>query len=294
MRLVVHGDFDGVVCAVLITSMEDVVEIVFAEPAEVQNREIEITAEDIIADLPYHPKCALWFDHHYTSRTNTKFEGSFKLAPSCARVVFDYYDNPYLEKYRPLVDAADKIDGGNITKEQLYNPDDYQKLSMTLDSDDPKKDDEYRLDVIKWLKKHSIEEIIGFPEVKRRYEAKHAMFERFKEEAKKRARMEGDIVIVDLRGVDRSVGVGSNYAVYAVFPECKSSIRIFESVDEKYVSISVGHNILKRSEGMANLGELMKRYGGGGHANVAGCRVEKEKADRTLAEIVAILREPTQ
>ncbi len=56
MRLVTHNDFDGVACAVLIDSIEEIDHVTFADPSAVQHREFQIKEDDIISDLPYHPK----------------------------------------------------------------------------------------------------------------------------------------------------------------------------------------------------------------------------------------------
>ena len=46
---------------------------------------------DIIANLPYHEKCSLWFDHHVTNMIDTPYNGVFKLAPSAAGIIYEYY-----------------------------------------------------------------------------------------------------------------------------------------------------------------------------------------------------------
>jgi hypothetical protein len=90
---------------------------------------VEIRRGDVITNLPYHPNCTLWFDHHITN-TTPDFpkpimlgRGGFRLAPSAARVVFEYYtevgnrqqaqpkaDQPQpnnLGLIRPLADPAE-------------------------------------------------------------------------------------------------------------------------------------------------------------------------------------------
>lgn len=62
MRLITRGDLDGLACAVLITSFEDVSETVLVHPQDITDRRIEINGDDIIANLPFHPDCGIWFD----------------------------------------------------------------------------------------------------------------------------------------------------------------------------------------------------------------------------------------
>ncbi|HWH80007.1 MAG TPA: hypothetical protein VNT76_21650, partial [Candidatus Binatus sp.] len=97
MRLVTRADFDGLVCGALITKFEKIEDYLFVEPKFMQDGLVEIRKGDIITNLPYHPNCTLWFDHHITN-TTPNFEtpiiigrGGFRLAPSAARVVYEYY-----------------------------------------------------------------------------------------------------------------------------------------------------------------------------------------------------------
>src|SRR6478736_4922923 len=94
MRLVTRGDLDGLTCAVLITECEPVDDIRLGHPQDITDKRLAITKQDIFANIPYHPDCGKWFDHHLLTDSNEKppavFEGKYALAPSAARVVYDY------------------------------------------------------------------------------------------------------------------------------------------------------------------------------------------------------------
>ena len=91
MRIVTRPDFDGVVCAVLLSDALKIKEAVkWVEPNAVQRGLVEIRKGDIIANLPYHDRCTLWFDHHYTNRIYRSFNGAFEIAPSAAGIIFKY------------------------------------------------------------------------------------------------------------------------------------------------------------------------------------------------------------
>jgi oligoribonuclease NrnB/cAMP/cGMP phosphodiesterase (DHH superfamily) len=65
MRIVTRPDFDGVVCAVLLYEAENVnVPVKWVEPNDMQKGIVDIHEGDIVANLPYDERCALWFDHH--------------------------------------------------------------------------------------------------------------------------------------------------------------------------------------------------------------------------------------
>ncbi|MBI4399906.1 exopolyphosphatase, partial [Candidatus Micrarchaeota archaeon] len=163
MKILTHNDFDGAVSAMLISCMEEIDGIRFTTPERIQRREIEVTKHDIIADLPFHPNCGMWFDHHLSNEIEKKFEGRFELAPSAARVVYNYYENPYLEKYKELLEATDRIDSGVVTLEDIKKPSGYYLLSITLELDKERWDSDYRRRLIGWLKDYNVEQILQFP-----------------------------------------------------------------------------------------------------------------------------------
>jgi oligoribonuclease NrnB/cAMP/cGMP phosphodiesterase (DHH superfamily) len=291
MRLVTHNDFDGIVCAVLIDSVEEIESISFADPSAVQHKEFIITSQDIIADLPYHHKCAMWFDHHASSapKEGQKFEGLFKIAPSAARVVFDYYENPYLDKFKDLVDAADKLDSGNLTLEEVRKPTSYGLLSITLESDDIREDHDYRRRVIDWLEHKQIDEVLKIPEVVERYTKKLKDYDVFRAEIPKYTKVTENVCFTDVRRV-AAPPRGPSYIVYSIWPECNVSMKAFDfQSSPTEVGISVGHNVFNRTC-KTDIGALMKKYGGGGHFGVGGCRVKRIDSDKVISEILEELK----
>jgi hypothetical protein len=64
MRLVTRGDLDGLTSAVIITLKEAVDDLLLVHPQDITDKRVEITSNDILANVPYHPACGKWFDHH--------------------------------------------------------------------------------------------------------------------------------------------------------------------------------------------------------------------------------------
>ena len=92
MRLVTRADLDGLACALIICQCETIDEIVLVHPQEITDKTVEITSDDILANLPYHPNCGRWFDHHLLTESNERppatFEGLHRVAPSAAQLVW--------------------------------------------------------------------------------------------------------------------------------------------------------------------------------------------------------------
>ena len=120
MRLVTRGNLDSLCSAVLITECEDIDSIELIHPQQITDGTFEAQPGDILANLPYHPNCHLWFDHHSSTRTYesppTEFEGKFGMAPSTARLVYTYYrkDNPDLVRFKDFLNEVDRFDGATF------------------------------------------------------------------------------------------------------------------------------------------------------------------------------------
>src|SRR5205807_2304439 len=64
MRLVTRGDLDGLTCAVLLMECELIDDILLVHPQDITDKKVKITDRDVMANIPYHPACGKWFDHH--------------------------------------------------------------------------------------------------------------------------------------------------------------------------------------------------------------------------------------
>jgi oligoribonuclease NrnB/cAMP/cGMP phosphodiesterase (DHH superfamily) len=135
MRILTRPDFDGVICAVLLYEAEDITEPVkWVEPNDMQRGLVDVRHGDIIANLPYNDRCTLWFDHHHTNKIDKSFEGAFKLAPSAAGVIFEYYKDKFKADYSQLIMETDKIDSADLSMDEVLYPEKYGVvlLSMTV------------------------------------------------------------------------------------------------------------------------------------------------------------------
>lgn len=290
MRLLTHTDLDGLICAVLLIDTEEVDEIKFIDPATIQSGKMPVHKYDIIADLPYDRRCGMWFDHHESSRppADRKFDGLWKLAPSAARVVFDHYENPYLDKYKEALAETDRIDSGQVALGEVENPQAWFLLSNILEMEpDKTKDDEFRRHIIELLRKNpDIGAVLADSRAKERVERLKKEFAKFAEILKESTVMVGRVAYSDLRaksGLPR----GSNYLVYALFPDAMTSVRLMPELEEKgTVKISVGHNVFGKEKCAFDVGAAMKRIGGGGHKAVGGARVKSEDAEAIAKKLI--------
>jgi nanoRNase/pAp phosphatase (c-di-AMP/oligoRNAs hydrolase) len=129
-----------------------------------------------------------------------------------------------------------------------------------------------------------IEEILAMKDVKERLDVYHEQSKLFSEMINKYAKVDGNALIIDLRGVD-PIYAGNRFFIYTVFPEQNISLWIVDGRKNVNTAITVGYSILNRSA-TVDVGSLLLTYGGGGHHQVGTCQVACEDADRVIAEIV--------
>jgi hypothetical protein len=300
MRLITRADWDGLVCAVLLSSVEHIQAIQFAFPKDIQDGKVNVPENSVIANLPYHPNCAVWFDHHISEEelgapmaAFTGIKGKFGLALSAARLIYEYYGgdgNEKLAKYKPLVEATDRVDSAQLTMEDVTDPSGYVLLAYTIDPRSGLKDIElqmYFIMMIDWLKNKTAEEILDIPEVKMMVDRLRDDDQAFREALLQHSRLEGNVVITDFRGV--AVPAGNRFIVYTLFPQANVSARLFDGKDGTFSTISLGHSIFNRTC-KTNVGKLLAEYGGGGHKGAGTAQFPKAEADAKFQEIIERLK----
>ena len=290
MRIVTRPDFDGIVCAVLLAEALDIREPVkWVEPNALQRGLVEIRQGDIIANLPYHDKSALWFDHHYTNRIDHPFKGVFKMAPSAAGIIFEHYRDRFKRDYSELVIATDKIDSADLTLDEISHPEkyDYVLLSMTV-SDGDYADEPYWNRLVDLIGRHPIGEIMADPEIKRRCDVVIKQNEQYAAYLKENTRLEKHVSITDFRPLGQAP-TGNRFLVYALFPETFVNLKIrFQDKKKETVVVNVGHSIFNR-QCRVNAGLLLTEFEGGGHYGAASARFHARKADKFIPQIIAAL-----
>ncbi|MDH5638679.1 MAG: exopolyphosphatase [Nitrospinota bacterium] len=296
MRVLTRSDFDGLACCVLLKEVGAMDDVTFVHPKDIQDGKVAVSANDILANVPYVEGCGMWFDHHSSEeeRHSIKdFKGESRLAPSAARVIYDYYGGKeklgHLEEF---VQNVDKADSGQFTQEEILNPEGWVLLSFIMD---PRtglgRYRDYRIsnynimmDMIGYCARKSIDEILAIPDVVERIERYNSQEKEFEEMIKKHTTTDGAVIITDLRGLDE-IKTGNRFVIYALYPEQNISIWLIDGRQKINAVFAVGHSILNRTS-KTNVGSLMLRYGGGGHAKVGTCQAPYADAPRVLRELV--------
>jgi len=283
MRLMTRSDFDGLICAVLLKHMGMMDEWKFVHPKDVQDGLVQVTKDDILANVPYVPGVGMWFDHHSSEkeriRFDYKYEGASELKPSCARVIWDYFGGKekFPELFQEMMEYVDKCDSGQLTREEVLEPKGWVLLSFIMD---PRtglgRYKDYRISnynlmmkMVEWCGTLPIDAILAQPDVQERVNRYFKQNELFSKQLTKCTVIHKNLAVIDLREED----------------ECNISMHVMWGREKQNVVFTVGHSIIKRTS-TTDVGKLMLEYEGGGHERVGTCQIATPRAERIKKELI--------
>lgn len=317
-RIVTHNDFDGLVCAALVSHVFGMENIFFTGPRDIQNSRFPIGEDDIVCDLPYPLYCGMWFDHHPGNLEDVKLRGidpetipgRFRPEPSAARTVYEYFSEDWeMAPYLALtVDEADVIDSFAYSSiKEWRDPTPGKRVDASIKSahSSQREKRRYLKKVALWMRDYPLTEIESFPEVvrsRKRYEQEEENSLGIIREAVVFApEDEGNIIpIIDLTPYRVRPNV-IRHVAFLEYPEAQAAIVIANpAVDGRKstnLNLSMSLSILmNKLEHTKDIGEIMRKLNiGDGHAGAGAGSVEckgKDEMlrtkDRLLGEVVSM------
>lgn len=293
MRIVTRPDFDGVVCAVVFyEALKDKITepVKWVEPNEMQKGQVDIFNGDIIANLPFHENCSLWFDHHYSNRTSEKYQGLFKIAPSAAGVAFEYFRENITKDFSELIKETDRIDSADLTVDEVLHPEKYPYLliSMTIVNRKESGEEKYWNHLIELLRTKHVNEVLEDSLVKERCQQVVEENRKYKTIIEKNSFLKDGVVVLDLREFEKAPN-GNRFIHYSIYPDSRASIKIrYDDKERDKIILSVAHNIFNEKCNV-NVGLLLKKYNGGGHPGAGACCFNHNDAENLIPEILNVL-----
>ncbi|GAA2582581.1 exopolyphosphatase [Winogradskya consettensis] len=304
-RLVTRSDFDGLVCAVLLRVLDMIDDITFVHPKDVQDGVTEVTERDILTNLPYAPGAHLIFDHHHSETLRNAGNRENHIidpdAPSAARVIYDYYGGAerFPEVPVDLMEAVDQADSAAYELHDILDPQGWTLLNFLMDSRTGLgRFREFRISnyqlmmllIDACIQMTSVDEILELHDVSERADLYRDCSAMFVEQLRRVSRVEGDVVIVDLRDED-PIMAGNRFMVYALYPEARVSIHVIWGRAKLNTVFACGKSILDRTSPV-DIGSVMLHYGGGGHLAAGTCQVPHADSERVEREIIDALQSP--
>ena len=299
-RCVIRKDFDGLVCAVLLTKLEIVDSYAFTTPYEVQNNIFKTEKDDVICNLPFQPGCHFWFDHHNSEtlrlKDNNGVKGLNTAAKSCAGVIWKYFQgHTTIPSLYSLVLLADKMDSGDLTQSEIIYPNKkvlfgflvdprtglYTHTGFKLDGE------KFILKLISLLQTQSVEEVLQDEDVLERISVYQENNSKFSEMIKENTKILDNIIFTDLRNAD-PVYVGHRFVTYAIYKDQNVSVCVTAKDNDAFIIL--GRSIITRTFDK-DLGKICLKFGGGGHPTAATCVVKGELYDEVIKEILDELSE---
>jgi hypothetical protein len=260
-----------------------------------------LNTKSAVVDFLYHPDADFWADHHGTTFLNEKAKEDFerrrsrwlvydKRSGSCALLLWKHfadffgYRNP---RYESLVEWAERIDSARYAsvEEAIFGTQPALRINLSLAGRDGQ---EYCSNLVKLLKRETLDDVAALPEVKARSEHAESMIRAGMDRFAKGSRLEHDgIAVFDVDSTDDAII--SRYAPYYRFPEARYSVGVVRS--PKGASIKAMRNPWREFLSVP-LGEIFSRFGGGGHQRVGALVLPKEQAaeaspilDQIISEI---------
>ena len=301
MRLLTRSDFDGLICGTLLKRKGIIDKWTFVHPKDVQDGTVQITSNDVLANVPYAEGCGMWFDHHSSEVERgfalPKEKGAAYVAPSCARVIYDYYDGQdTMLDYAEMVQAVDKVDSANLSIYDIKEPRGWVLLGFIMD---PRtglgrfrdfKISNYQLMeiLLDVCGEMEIEDILKLEDVAERAALYNEQNAQFMEMLQRLSYTVENVIVTDVRN-EEIIYSGNRFLIYSLFPRQNVSVWISWGREKQNVAIAVGHSILRRTC-KSDIGAIMHGYGGGGHKQVGTSQVRTEDAEPRIAEIIETLR----
>lgn len=302
MRLVTRSDFDGLICGMLLKEAEIIDNWIFVHPKDLQDGLFKADKDDVLANVPFVQDCGMWFDHHTTEADRVGWTqnvpGESRLEDSAARIIYEFLGGAArFPNYKEMIEAVDKVDSGKLTKEEILNPTGWILLGFLSD---PRtglgrfrefKISNYQLmeQLINHCRNMSIDEILELPDIKERIDLYNEQTELFKEMVAKYTKIDNNVIITDLRGVE-TIYTGNRFMIYSLYPKQNISVWIVDGKQKQNVSIACGYSILNRTS-TVDVGNLMLAHGGGGHIMVGTCQVAYNEANKAISEIILAIKE---
>ncbi len=222
---------------------------------------------------------------------------------SLKRLDMDYVDLYQIHRLdantpmEEIMEAVDKVDSGNLTKEEILHPTGWILVGFLMD---PRtglgrwrnfRIPNYRLmeELMVACRTKSTAEILEMEDVKERIEVYNEQTEKFIDMVHENTIVRGNVIISDLRGVD-PIYTGNRFMIYSLYPEQNISAWIVSGRGGRGCSAAVGYSILNKTATI-DVGSLMLKYNGGGHKKVGTCQFSDENMDSELPKMISDLCE---
>jgi len=252
-----------------------------------------------IVDFHFHPRCEYWFDHHPTTFLTPELRAQYRpserwrwdeASPSCPPIILahgvEHWGLDPSPRFQDMSHWSDVIDAARFkdVEQALFGDDPALRLSRALAAaPDPHWSDSLVRDMIDG----TLAEVAARPDVERAWQ---------------RAARNRDLALRQFPPLVHSTDQGvvlydassnkirrERFAAFFHHPDALYSVGVIPTRSGFHVT--AGQNPWNQPAGVEHIGEVMERYGGGGHRAVGGVNAPSlEDARRIASEVAAHLR----
>jgi oligoribonuclease NrnB/cAMP/cGMP phosphodiesterase (DHH superfamily) len=317
-RIVTHDDLDGVVSAAVVSIATGIDKFYFTGPVSIQQGRIPTSESDIVCDLPCPVRVGLWFDHHPGNLEDLLLReidpeavpGRFDVQPSCARVVFEYFqkETDFPEFMAGTVSGADRVDSFDYrSMEEWREPTAERKLADAIFAahSDQRTYHTFLGKMVLLLRRGSMSNALDDPEILERVDA----YARMEEKSLALIDQDADfhemdtnreVVVIDLTRHNRRPEIIRN-AAFIRYPGALAVLLVGnqfrggKKTTDLTLSMSLSF-LMNAREHEKDIGEIMRELNiGDGHPGAAGGRIDCRSKDEmvkvkkeTLARIIEL------
>jgi nanoRNase/pAp phosphatase (c-di-AMP/oligoRNAs hydrolase) len=191
-----------------------------------------------------------------------------------------------------MMEAVDKADSARFGLDEVITPQGWVLLNFVMDARTGLgrfrnfriSNYELMMQLIDACRDHSIEDVLALPDVAERVDLYRQQEPPFRAQLDRCTTVESNLAVVDLLD-EETIHAGNRFMIYALHPETNISMHVMQGKQNQNVVMAVGKSIFNRTS-KTDIGSLMLRYGGGGHANAGTCQVAHHEADRVRFELI--------
>lgn len=285
-KLLTKSDFDGLTLAALLKKHGKIQNVSFVHPQDVENGSVAVSENCVLANLPHSDKA--YKNLNYTDL-------------SLSRAVYNEIGNREVYKdlniVEELLNAVDKAHRANYTREEVLSPKGYDMINFITDArTNLGKVRAFRIsnyalmiNLIDELLEKSADEILRLPDVQERLEYYEESKKDYVEMLENNSSLDKGILKIDLRNETHLVPA-NRFVMFASYPESRVAIQVLWGLNNQNTVIALGKNIFNRPDNI-DLGHILRKYGGYGHANSGSIQVDNFKADKMLQALLAEVEE---
>ena len=298
-----HRDFDGMCAGAILTSIlreRGEKELVLQSVNYDQRTDWGSFAEGerfAIVDFHFHPRAEYWFDHHATTFLTPELRAQYRpserwrwdeASPSCPPLILAHAEENWgyrvPERFREMSHWSDIIDAARFAdvEQAVFGDQAALRLMRSLTvAPHPGWVDE----LAAALEEGSLEEVAGRPDVEKAHQRASRNRDRALEQFPPTVQWNrGGVIFYD---ASSSKIRRERFAAFYHHPEVMYSVGVIPTRSGYHVTC--GENPWNPPAASVHVGEIMERYGGGGHRAVGGANPPSLAAAREAGAEVAEL-----